>query len=199
MLKKSKLLATGFVLALLLSTQAQAATIFGDSVNWNFQEFNNSKINPNKVRNAPFDYEPETFDWANAHNWSTQSSGRFTNNRDVALQTKINVDGIVDNLMLKVAVDDSFMLRVNGQTLKATYGDHGHGYWNYIWNSSALDESLFMPGENTIQVLVNDNQHVTYFDMEMTGDITPAPVPEPSSMLLGIMSIAGALRLRRKK
>jgi len=116
----------------------------------------------------------------------------------IALQRNFTVDdATVKNLLISFRVDNGAIIFVNGQKI----ADNGsEGTYTYPDNYYAtLDSSKFNIGTNTISVLAGDLDESTYFDLRLTSiPAAPAPTPEPSSMILGMLGITGLLGLRRK-
>jgi hypothetical protein len=88
---------------------------------------------------------------------------------------------------------------VNGQQVAKENAEGYTKYWEYTFS---LPASLFSAGDNTIEVLAEDHGGATFFDLELTGDVTSAPVPEPGTItLLGIgmlgLAVFGKRRMNR--
>jgi hypothetical protein len=123
-------------------------------------------------------------------------------NTDMALMKQVNIPGKINgDITLNVAVDNGFILFINGKEV-AKRNDGGYTtYWEY---TIPLNNAPFKIGQNTIQVFIEDNGAKTFFDMQMTADVTPAPilasVPTPipcTSFLLG-SGLLGLLGIRRR-
>jgi hypothetical protein len=154
-----------------------------------------------------------TFNWDTAQ-WSTGTAAfgnantyrgvtvnpyhtNWTAGTDLALQKDIVIDGnLLGPLSLKVAVDNGFILFVNGAQVAKQNAELFTSNWEYNLD---IASSYFTQGTNRISVLAEDHGGLTYFDMQLTADVQP--VPEPATMLLfgtGLVGLVGA-GLRRKK
>lgn len=112
-------------------------------------------------------------------------------------QTTVNLSGtLTGDATLNLAVDNGAAVWINGNL--AFQADEGGftSIWEY---STTADDAFFIDGINTISVIANDYGSLTYFDMELLGDIVPNSVPEPSTLALLGMGLAGFVFSRRKK
>ena len=155
---------------------------------------------------ATADYN--SFNWSSS-NWQTGNAA-FGNpyslpyntywaaNTDLALQKSFNIDGLLAApIMLNIASDNGFMVFINGQQVAKQNAEGYTSYWEYSLPLTTL--GFISPGVNWIQVLAEDHGGATFFDLKLTGDV--ASVPEPATMLLFGIGIAGlaAARIRRNK
>ncbi|MGV1098374.1 PEP-CTERM sorting domain-containing protein [Thiovibrio sp. JS02] len=115
---------------------------------------------------------------------------------DLALKQTFNIDGVLaEPITLNVASDNGFMVFINGQMVAKEMAEGYTGYWEYTLPLTTL--AFISPGENLIQVLAEDHGGATFFDLQLSADVTA--VPEPATMLLfgtGIAVLAGR-RLRK--
>lgn len=116
-----------------------------------------------------------------------QDGLRFVVHYDAVFwQTRINgVWSIAYNYM-----DVSKILGVNPHLTIKVLGDTYEAYINDIFISS-FQTSQFGPGGVALT-----SQHV--YDNFVISDFSPAPAPEPSSIVLGLISLAGAVGLRKR-
>lgn len=122
-------------------------------------------------------------------------------NQALYLQTTVDLTGsVVDSAFLNLAVDNGASVFVNGSKV---FGASAGGFttiWEY---STSIATSPFIDGINTISVIANDYGGLTYFDMQMTADVSPTPptqnVPEPSVAVLLGLGLAGVGIMRRRR
>jgi hypothetical protein len=153
-----------------------------------------------------------SFDWSKA-SW-TSGSAAFGNsnqlpfntfwftNTDMALMKQVSIDGKINGAVtLNVAVDNGFILFINGTEVARREEGGYTSYWEY---TIPLDNTPFKIGQNTFQVFIEDNSGKTFFDMQMTADVIPASMPSPTptpipgtSLLLGT-GLLGLLGIRRR-
>jgi hypothetical protein len=95
---------------------------------------------------------------------------------------------------LNVAVDNGFIVFINGvQVAKG----NAEGYTNYWEYALQIDQKWFASGSNLIQVFAEDHGGATFFDLKMTADVTP--IPEPATLLLFGAGVAGLAGVARRK
>lgn len=119
-------------------------------------------------------------------------------NTSLFAQTTVNLAGtLTGDATLNVAIDNGAAVWINGNlAFQATAGGFT-SIWEY---TTTVSSAFFVDGVNTISVIANDYGGATYFDMQLTGDITAAAVPEPSVIsLLGLGLIAVGLTRRRRR
>jgi hypothetical protein len=156
-----------------------------------------------------------TIDWSGITSWQTGQAAfaeeigsspliRHTvwaANTDLALQKTVTVDGTFNgDLTLNLRLDNGAIVFINGTEVfkDNAWGNTTFPQWEY---TQLVDGSLFHQGTNLIQVLTEDHGGNTYFDMQLTGDLT-ANVPEPATMslaFLGLMGIVGGAVARKRK
>jgi len=210
-----KKLATGILAGLLLMgtislAEATPTTLISAESNWSYATISSDLWSVNKW-SANVGYN--TFAW-DAATWSTGQAAfgnANTNNgvtlepyntywgagTDLALQKSIIIDGNLLAPHLKVAVDNGFILFVNGTEVARGNAEGFTSYWEYELD---IASSSFHAGTNMISVFAEDHGSKTYFDMQLTADVQP--VPEPATMLLfgtGLAGLVGAGLKRRRK
>lgn len=181
---------------------AVPTTLVNQGSEWQYQQFSSPDLYAT-WSTAGYD----SFDWANA-TWSTghaafgngnslPSSTYWQSGTDLALQMTFTIptSPINGDLTLNVAADNGFIIFVNGVQIAKENAEGYTSIWEY---TLPIDNSFFLaPGENLLQVLVEDHGAKTFFDMKLTGDIPP--VPEPGTILLLGAGLAGLAAWRRSK
>jgi len=115
-------------------------------------------------------------------------------NTGLALQKTFNLTGRLENALLSFGADNGAVVFING---KKVSGQMAEGYgWKGEYTVN-LTSSLFQLGDNKIQILAEDHGSETWADAQLTGNVIP--VPEASSIVLGLLSLAGIFRFNRKK
>jgi len=97
-------------------------------------------------------------------------------------------------LALNVAMDNGFVIFINGQQVAKDNAEGGTYYWEYTFN---IDSSVLNMGINYVNVLAEDHGGLTFFDMQLIANTPNTPVPEPSLMVLLGISFIGLVGLRR--
>ena len=114
------------------------------------------------------------------------------------LQKTVDLNGIITgNATLNVAVDNGAAVFINGVEVFNRDAGGFTSIWEY---TQIVSDSVFINGLNTISVIANDYGGATYFDMQLLGNIEPAPTgtPEPVTLLLMASGLLG-LGYQRKK
>lgn len=114
-------------------------------------------------------------------------------NTDLALQKTVHIDGNASNILLNVAADNGFIVFVNGTEVARGMAEGYTSYWEY---SQGVNSSLFVKGDNIINVIAEDHGGATFFDMNLTAEVTPTPIPGAAVLLFS--GLAGLLGLKRK-
>jgi len=184
--------------------QLATGTIFDYGDNWNYYQASGSEYNW-KVGALFNTATLNSFDWNKASSVGQAAFGNYYNNdvtvktlwtanTGLALQKSFSLNGMLNDAVLSFGVDNGAIVFVNGTEVKRVNAE-GYGWQNeYTVN---LDSSLFKLGENKIQVLAQDSGGGTWIDLKLAGNV--APVPEPSSMILGLLSLSGLLGFRKKR
>jgi hypothetical protein len=196
------------ILCLIQPLKAQGTTLINFDDTWNYKFI--TETDEHNWGNTPWDnVSYNTFDWNNTTwqtgkapfgdwNWYEPFSTYWDKSHDLALRKIINVEGSLSNLNSIVNVDDRFAMFINGHQLVKTIDG---GAYTYQYDN--LDTSYFVKGNNNIDILADDIRKIDWIDMKLTADITtnnppPTPSPEPSSMLLSLLSLSGIWGLKRK-
>ena len=119
-------------------------------------------------------------------------------NQALYLQKTVDLSGLnVNSALLNLAVDNGASVFVNGTKV---FGASAGGFTN-IWEySQGINTSPFVNGINTISVIGNDYGGLTYFDMELTADVSRVvSTPEPSSLIILGLGMIGLFVLTRRR
>jgi hypothetical protein len=92
-----------------------------------------------------------------------------------------------------VASDNGFAIFINGHQVASNNAEGYTSIWEYEFYPT---NSYLVNGSNIIQAFAEDHGGATYFDMKLTADVTPVPLPP--AMLLFAPGLAGLAAIRRK-
>lgn len=192
------------------SNNANAATIWNYNDNWNYYQASGTEYtwglgsSSNDTPSGDFlTANLASFDWSKATSVAQAAFGDYyldptvhtnwTPGTGLALSKVFNLSGPISNAIFSYGMDNGLIVYINGtEVLRNSEA----GYGNQDEHTLNLNSSIFHTGLNTIQILAEDNGGDSYFDAKLEGDVTPTP--EPSSMILGLMSISSLLGLRKK-
>lgn len=127
--------------------------IYGETVNYNSFDWNNNNWT---IGNAAFGDQSYP-------NWDMEVNTIWPVDTDLALQKTIAIAGTIGNVTLNIAVDNGFVVFVNGQEIARENEEGFTSYWEYTYNINSL---LFRQGMNTVSVLAEDHGGSTFFDMQ---------------------------------
>lgn len=114
----------------------------------------------------------------------------------LALQKTVVIKGKLEYpVELNLAVDNGAMVFVNGNQI---FKGNDEGYtsaWEY---TDSVDNKLFVVGKNTVRVLIEDHGGLTYFDMELKGNMsrTKSVIPLVFLAMTGIVVCIGFVAKR---
>lgn len=218
---------TGLLL-LGLTNSANALQLFGSEYTWHYNYLNDSNyFNDSNLADRssnPFPYSAAN--WSGFESWPTApviSSGAG-NASDYLLKTIINIGNTIPTDLYVISTlspGDRFKLFINGNSLDVMeyYAPIGGAYAvgmglnPHLFNSNGINDiSIFLDYTGTSNNI--------YFDLQLSSNFIPptatpaivnipptidvpyvppsTPVPEPSTVILGLMSLCGLLGFNRK-
>jgi hypothetical protein len=142
-----------------------------------------------------------SFDWENA-SWTAgqaafgngeQTITYWSANKDLALSKTITINGLVTgNATLNVGVDNGFIVFVNGKQVAKANAEGSWDIWEYTYSISS---TYFINGQNIIRAFAEDHGGGTFFDMMLTAEVNPVPIPGALWLLgSGLMGLIGIRR-----
>lgn len=212
-----KTVLTALALGILVSgalSNAQAAqvTLIEQGSTWSYKTLDTDlwTTTGGWSANANYDY----VNWTEASSWASgpaafgnqDGTGAYTGvpystywqaGTDLALLQNFTVTGSVNNIAgkINVAVDNGFIAFLNGQEIARETGEGWTSYWEYTLD---FDSGLLQPGVNEFAILAADHGVATAFDMQLTADVNPVPVPATVVLLATALTGLAGTRLRRK-
>jgi hypothetical protein len=174
----------------LVATQAQGDMLVNSETTFNYAYLSTDLWNGITWAS---DANYSSSDW-NTVGWnSTALPFYWPANNDAALSKTVTVNGIVTSATYSVAVDNGFILFVNGKEVIRRNDEGSPIWWEY---SGSINPSFFHPGENAIQVLLEDHGGGTGFDMRIEANVSAVPIP--AAILLFVPGLAGLAAARRR-
>ncbi len=193
---------TVLVIALLMfsivsATNAAAAILVEQGSVWQYSVLDSDLWTDwNNVNYSSFDWNSSNWKQGNAvfGNKRGDYSTYWSVNTDLALQQAFHVDGkLAGPATLKVTADNGFIVFINGQEV-ARENEGGYAYyWEYTYTLPLADPRIITSGQNIIEVFAEDHGGKTFFDLELTGNVAPVPIPGSLFLLsTGLIALAGA-------
>lgn len=193
----------------LFAKSAMAANIIDYGSNWGYYQASGSEYTWNAYDGSFYTANLGSFDWSKINKVSNGAFGNseigfdptvqtyWSDNTGLALEKTFNLSGKLNNAEIDYGIDNGAVIYVNGVEVSRLI-EEGYGWQNE--HSLTLASSLFKTGSNMIQVLAEDHGGATWFDLQLKGDVTGVtPTPEPSAIILGLMSLGSMLGLKRRK
>ncbi len=203
------------VLALFLSKSAFAVpvTFISTQSDWDYTFIDeigpgNNATNWNSVDYSTYLDRTSSSTWmsgtAGFGNYSSDYNTYWAANTDIAIRQTFTFNGLADDLLLNVAVDNGYVAFLNGTMIgKANTGGYTNlnGYPNPThWEYSVdVNTSLLLQGSNELVILGEDYGGLTFLDVMLSSsNVGPAPVPAPGTLALFGLGLLGLWSARRK-
>ena len=106
---------------------------------------------------------------------------------------------LLSDVFLNVANDNGFVVFINEHKVANNRGDGFTNYWEYNYQLNPL---YFQAGWNKIEIIAVDDPQdwatgdATFFDMELTANINPIPVP--TTIILFVTGLAALVGIKRR-
>ncbi|MBF0258984.1 MAG: VPLPA-CTERM sorting domain-containing protein [Desulfamplus sp.] len=114
---------------------------------------------------------------------------------DLDLKKTFNISGTLNgDATLNVAADNGVTMYLNDNLIADVNAERYTNYWEY---TITVPRSYFTTGSNLLTVLAEDHGGATFFDMKLTADVNPVPVP--AAVWLFGSGLVGLAAFRRKK
>jgi len=136
---------------------------------------------------------------------SLNDGGIFLRSQDNLHGILLVTGGMIDGLYWHIVNDsyyprtgDLYIAGFKGSNSHITIDVKGNTYTAYVNNNKELSTTLVDNTYTSGKVALYSNSSQT-FDNIVISDNSPTPTPEPSTLILGFMSLSGLFGLKRRK